>query len=70
MTVDTGVVYAPVQGGGLRDLRPYPSATPTVVEFKFSLDRRDEAEAELGRMPFRATRSSKYVVGVDHLRPH
>ena len=70
MTVDTGIVYAPVQGGSLRTLRPVPSAAPTVVELKYPSDRRAQAEAALRRMPFRATRSSKYVVGVDHLLPH
>lgn len=70
MTVDTGIAYAPVQGGSLRNLRPIPSGAPTVVELKYSSDRRAEAEAALRCMPFRATRSSKYVIGVDHLLPH
>jgi hypothetical protein len=70
MTVDTGIAYAPVQGGSLRNLRPMPSAAPTVVELKYSSDRRAEAEVALRRLPFRATRSSKYVIGVDHLLPH
>jgi hypothetical protein len=67
MTVDTGIVYAPVQGGSLRELRPIPSSVPTVVELKYPSECRAEAEAALRRMPFRATRSSKYVIGVDHL---
>ena len=70
MTVDTGIAYAPVQGGSLRTLRPIPSSAPTVVEVKYSSDRRVEAEVALRRLPFRATRSSKYVIGVDHLLPH
>lgn len=70
MTVDTGIVYASVQGGALRDLRPLPSAAPTVVEAKYPSDRRAEAEEALLRLPFRATRSSKYVIGIDHLLPH
>jgi hypothetical protein len=70
MTVDTGIVYAPLHGGRLRGLRPMPSAAPTVVEFKYPFERRREAEEILRRLPFRATRSSKYVVGVDHLLPH
>ena len=70
MTVDTGIAYAPVQGGSLRSLRPIPSGAPTVVEVKYSSDRRVEAEVALRRLPFRATRSSKYVIGVDHLLPH
>ena len=70
MTVDTGIVYAPVQGGSLRTLRPMPSAAPTVVEIKYPSSRRAQAEAALRRMPFRATRSSKYAIGVDHLLAH
>ena len=70
MTVDTGIAYAPLHGGRLRELRPMPSAAPTVIEFKYPFERREEAEEMLRRLPFRATRSSKYVVGVDHLLPH
>jgi hypothetical protein len=70
MTVDTGIVYAPLHRGRLRGLRLIPSAAPTVIEFKYPLERRGEAEEALRRLPFRATRSSKYVVGVDHLLPH
>jgi len=70
MTVDTGIVYASVQGGSVRTLRPMPSAAPTVVEVKYPSVRRPQAEEALRRMPFRATRSSKYVIGVDHLLAH
>lgn len=70
MTVDTGLVYAPVAGRTLASLRPFSSASPTVVEVKYPLESRGEVESALRRFPFRATRSSKYVVGIDHLLPH
>jgi hypothetical protein len=70
LTVDTGIEYAAVQGGTLGDLSLVPSAAPTVVEVKYDADRRDHAEVGLARFPFRATRSSKYVIGVDHLLGH
>lgn len=67
MTVDTRIVYSAIPGGSLRELRLVPSAAPTVVEIKHDSERREEAEAALRRLPFRATRSSKYVIGIDHL---
>ncbi len=70
MTVDTDIVYAPLHGSSLPTLRPMPSAKPAVVELKYRLERRREAEEALRRLPFRATRFSKYVVGIDHFLPH
>jgi hypothetical protein len=70
MTVDTSIVYAPLHRRSLAALRPAPSATAAVVEFKFPWARRPEAEAALRRLPFRATRFSKYVIGIDLLLPH
>ncbi len=70
MTVDTDIVYAHLHRGSLPALRPRPGATPAVVEVKYPLERRPEAEEALRRFPFRATRFSKYVVGIDHLLPH
>jgi hypothetical protein len=70
MTVDTDIAYAPLHGGSLRELRLMPSASPHVVEFKYPPERRRRAEELLRRFPVRATRSSKYVVGIDHLLPH
>ena len=70
LTLDTDIAYAPLHGRSLAALRPAPGATPAVVEVKFPWERRPEAEAALRRLPFRATRFSKYVIGVDHLLPH
>jgi hypothetical protein len=69
MTVDTAVAYAPLHGGRLQDLRLVPSASPTVVELKYPFERRRQIEEVLRALPFRATRSSKYVIGVDHVVP-
>jgi hypothetical protein len=70
MTVDTDMAFAPLVSRPLPTLRPIRSGTAGVVEFKYSLDRQSEAIEALRRFPFRATRFSKYVVGVDHLLPH
>jgi hypothetical protein len=70
MTVDTGMEYAALPGGSLRALHPIASAMPAVVEVKYSPEQRTEAMEALRHLPFRATRFSKYVVGVDHLFPH
>jgi hypothetical protein len=70
MTVDTDIAYAPLHGRPLPALRPTPGATAAVVEFKYPWEQRREAEETLRRLPFRATRFSKYVVGIDHHLPH
>jgi len=70
MTVDTDIAYAPLPGRSLPTLRPMPSVMPAVVELKYPLERRPDAVEALRRFPFRATRFSKYVVGIDHLLPH
>jgi hypothetical protein len=64
MTVDTGIVYATLHGGPLGRLRLVAGATPAVLEIKYPFARRREAEEALRHLPFRATRCSKYVLGI------
>jgi hypothetical protein len=70
MTVDTDMAYAPLAGPTLGTLRPIRSGAAAVVEFKYPRERQAETIQALRRFPFRATRFSKYVVGIDHLLPH
>ena len=69
MTVDTGMAYAPLAGRSLETICPIRSGTTAVVELKYPLERQPEAIQALRRFPFRATRFSKYVIGIDHLLP-
>ena len=70
LTVDTDIVHAPLRGSSLPALRPTPGATHAVVELKYPLERRPEAQEAFRRLPFRATRFSKYMAGIDHLLPY
>lgn len=70
MTVDTDMAFAALPGGPLSKLRPIRGAVPAVVEIKYPPERRQEVVEVFRRFPFRATRFSKFVVGIDHLFPH
>lgn len=67
MTVDTSIVYTLLHGGSLGKLRPLPGPAPGVLEVKYPFERRREVEEALRRLPFRATRCSKYALGIDQL---
>ncbi len=67
MTVDTRIVYALVHGGSFGRLHLRPGAAPAVLELKYPFERRREVEEALRHLPFRATRCSKYALGIDQL---
>ena len=67
MTVDTGIAYTLLHGGLLGRLRLSPGAAPGVLEVKYPFERRREVEEALQHLPFRATRCSKYALGIDQL---
>jgi hypothetical protein len=67
MTIDTGIVYALLHGGSLEALHLVPGAPSTVLEVKYPVKQRREAEEALRRLPLRATRCSKYVLGMHQL---
>jgi hypothetical protein len=67
MTVDTGIAYVLLHGGLLGRLRLSPGAATGVLEVKYPFERRREVEEALQHLPFRATRCSKYALGIDQL---
>jgi hypothetical protein len=67
MTIDTGIGYALLHGGSLDALRVEPAPTPAVLEIKYPPERVLEVEEALGSLPFRATRCSKYGLGIAQL---
>jgi hypothetical protein len=70
MTIDTSIVYALLHGGPLGGLRLVPGAVQAVLEVKHRFEQRGEVEEALRHLPFRATRCSKYALGVDQLLSH
>ncbi len=67
MTIDTNIAYALLHGGSLGALRLEPGTAAAVLEVKYSPARSQEAEEALRRLPFRATRCSKYALGISQL---
>jgi hypothetical protein len=67
VTIDTGIAYALLHGGSLGVLRLEPGTVPAVLEVKYSPERSQEVEEALRRFPFRATRCSKYTLGISQL---
>ena len=67
MTIDTNIAYALLHGGSLSALRLEPGTAAAVLEVKYSPARSQVAEEALRRLPFRATRCSKYALGISQL---
>lgn len=69
LTVDTALEFAaPHLGFHLRPALP-EQAPALIVELKYDVSRAAEAEEMAARFPFRLTRCSKYVLGVQTLAP-
>jgi hypothetical protein len=64
-TIDTGLTYyrLPTQDGG--SWVRYDDRSQTVLEFKYAADDDDKVRQLLSDSPFRLTKSSKYVQGID-----
>jgi hypothetical protein len=68
LTLDTELTYYRANGGpGNRFVHRQASARQVIVELKYGLDREPEAHRVAGYFPFRMTRSSKYVQGVERV---
>jgi hypothetical protein len=70
LTVDTQLSFLDTRpaGSSLRRL-VYPTP-PTIMELKYDDAHTETAERVAHRLPFRMTRCSKYVLGIQHLDGH
>lgn len=67
LTVDSELAYRTVGPGASRFPAWLPSDGRVIVELKFGVGGEDEAKRIATRFPFRITRSSKYVLGIEAL---
>ncbi|MCA9482653.1 MAG: polyphosphate polymerase domain-containing protein [Nitrospina sp.] len=67
LTLDTDLHYFPVSGQPSAGKTTAYSQRGTIVELKYALDQDDAAQHITSCFPFRLTRSSKYVMGVNRL---
>src|SRR5262245_60106890 len=67
VTVDTGLGFRPMVGGVGRSTTWVGDDGRVIVELKFGIGHADEGSRIATRFPFRLTRSSKYVLGMDTL---
>ena len=66
LTIDTGCEFY-ATGRRLRAGRVVLDDVTTIVELKYALDDDDDAAIILNDLPFRVTKSSKYVTGLERL---
>ncbi len=67
LTLDAELGFRPPTRGSVRSPLRVGRDGRVIVELKFGIGKEDEAARIATRFPFRMTRSSKYVVGVDAL---
>jgi hypothetical protein len=67
LTVDSALAYRTVSPGASRFPAWLPSDGRVIVELKFAYGGEEGAKRIASRFPFRITRSSKYVLGIEAL---
>ncbi|HEY9173522.1 MAG TPA: VTC domain-containing protein, partial [Verrucomicrobiae bacterium] len=67
LTVDSGLQSVGVQPNSRAVAFSLPAARTVLIELKFGLDSAEDAALVTGTFPFRITRFSKYVVGIERL---
>lgn len=67
LTVDSGLEFAGVVPNRWPALRPGAAAAEIIVELKFGVDSAEAAAPVTNAFPFRLTRFSKYVAGMERL---
>ena len=67
LTLDSRMEFHRIEGRGSKFLRCFRDDKNTVVELKYDRDKCDEAESIANHFPFRMTKNSKYVNGLDGL---
>ena len=67
LTVDSGLQFAAARQAQGMSVSFCPPASPVVIEVKYGLAEAEEAPQVTNALPFRLSRCSKYVLGINRL---